>query len=301
MGIELSRRRLLTGVPAGMLLLILPTDKASAGGVGGAAWRAELRELERVYAGRIGAFAVDTGTGATVSHRADERFPLLSTFKVLAAAAILHRARRHDPGLLERLIRWTEADLVPYSPITSLHVADGLTVAELCWAAIAHSDNTAGNLLIKQIGGPEGLTRYARRLGDARTRLDRWETELNDWAPDDPRDTTTPAAMGRNLQRLTLGDALDTPDRLRLVGWLRESVTGGARIRAGLPADWDIGDKTGTGPTYGAANDIAFAQPPTGAPLIISIYTNRSAPDRPNDNAVIADTATILARALGRL
>ncbi len=295
---KLSRRGLLTGAAASALLLV-PAAPAVANDRRRTA-RARLRELERSYTGRIGAFALDTGTGATVGHRLHERFPLLSTFKVLAGGAILRTARQSDPGLLDRLIRWTAADLVPYSPVTELHVDTGLTMAELCHAAITRSDNTAGNLMLRQLGGPSAITRFAGSLGDPVTRLDRWEVELNDWHPAERRDTTTPAAMAANLRALTVGHGLVRADRERLIGWLRASVTGDTRIRAGLPATWTVGDKTGTSSSYGAANDLAIAWPPHAAPLIISVYTNRDAPDGVVDNAVIASTATILVDALGR-
>ena len=297
MGAEVSRRGLLTGAAASALLLMPAVPAAAADGRRSA--RGRLRELERSYAGRIGAFALDTGTGAIVAHRAHERFPLLSTFKVLAAGAILRTARQSDPGLLDRLIRWTAADLVPYSPVTELHVDTGLTMAELCHAAITRSDNTAGNLMLRQLGGPSAVTRFARALGDPVTRLDRWEVELNDWSPAERRDTTTPAAMAANLRALTVGRALVGSDRERLIGWLRASVTGDARIRAGLPTTWTVGDKTGTSSSYAAANDLAIAWPPRSAPLIIAVYTNRNAADGVADNAIIASTARILAGALG--
>lgn len=296
MDTHLSRRGLLSAATAAAIILVpLPAKGADRT----SKVRARLRELERSYAGRIGAFALDTGSGATITYRANERFPLLSTFKMLAAAAILRKARSSDPGLLDRLIRWTAADLVPASPVTELHVDTGLTVAQLCDAAITRSDNTAGNLLLEQIGGPSGITRFARRLGDPVTRLDRWEIELNDWSPSERRDTTTPAAMGRDLYALTVDDALVAEDRERLIGWLRANITGGARIRAGLPATWIVGDKTGSSLSYGAANDIAIAWPPGEDPLILAIYTNRNEPGVAFDNQVIANTATILAEALG--
>ncbi|HEX5740326.1 MAG TPA: class A beta-lactamase [Pilimelia sp.] len=297
MAVLLSRRRLLLGASAAMLAV--PAAPAGAAGTGG--WRARLRALERRHDVRIGACAQDTARGVRVGYRAGERFPLLSTFKAFAAAAVLDRGRRHDPGLLTRRLRWAEADLVPHSPVTARHVADGLTVAQLCDAAIAHSDNTAGNLLLGQIGGPAGLTRYLRRLGDPVSRLDRWEPDLNAWRPGDPRDTTTPAAAAGLLAATTVGGALAAEDRTRLTGWLRASVTGAARIRAGLPADWTVGDKTGTSGAYGAANDIAVATPPGAAPLVMSIYTNRPAADLPHLDPVVAATATVLAQALGRL
>ena len=262
----------------------------------------ELRALEASFKGRIGAYALDTGTGKTIAYRSGERFPLLSTFKAIACAAALHKARASDPGLMERVVHWTKDDLKSNSPVTEKHVADGLTVAELCEAAITYSDNTAANMVLKQIGGPAGLTRYFRTLKDPISRLDRWETELNDWTPKERRDTTTPASVARDLRKVTTGDALDAKDRATLNGWLKANTTGGARIRAGLPKTWTIGDKTGTGSTYGTANDIAIIWPAKdAAPIIMAIYTNRPAADAANDEKVIAGTATILARGLGRL
>jgi len=311
----ISRRTLVTGAAAAGLLLA-PGAASAAGaapaaddrhgpgaarrrGTAGECWaRARLRELERAYAGRIGAYALDTATGATVTHRAHERFPLLSTFKLLAAAAILHTARRRDPGLLDRVIYWTEADLVPYSPVTAQHVRTGLPVARVCEAAVSVSDNTAGNLMLRLLGGPGGLTRFARRLGDPVTRLDRWEVALNDWHPGERRDTTTPAAMACDVHRLLVRGGLARPDRRRLTGWLVGSTTGGARIRAGLPAHWTVGDKTGSSQSHGAANDVAIAWPPGAPPLVLAVYTNRDDPRAPYDNAVIAQTATVLATAL---
>ncbi|MER6943458.1 class A beta-lactamase [Nonomuraea sp. NPDC000554] len=264
--------------------------------------RKQLRALETSSKTRIGAYALDTATGKTVAYRSGERFPLASTVKALAAAAVLHKARTSDPGLMERVIRWKAGELKDNSPVTKEHVDDGLTVAQLCEAAITVSDNTAGNLLLKQIGGPAGLTRYFRTLKDPVSRLDRWETELNIWSPKEKRDTTTPASIARDLRQVASGDALDAKDREQLNAWLRATKTGDARIRAGLPKTWIIGDKTGTGSTYGAANDIAVIQTSESAPpLIMAIYTNRPAADATNDNKVIADTAAILARGLGKL
>ncbi|MGN9781105.1 class A beta-lactamase [Nonomuraea sp. ZG12] len=264
--------------------------------------RKELRALEASFKGRVGAYAIDTGTGKTISYRSGERFPLLSTFKAIVAGAVLHKARTSEPGLMDKVVHWTEADLKENSPITEKHVKDGLTVAELCKAAITRSDNTAANMLLKQIGGPAGLTRYFRTLKDPLSRLDRWETELNDWSPKDKRDTTTPAAMARDLRALTVGKALDARDRKRLNAWLIANETGDARIRAGLPKSWTIGDKTGTTSKYGSGNDIAVVWPRTSAaPIIMAIYTNRKAIDAPVVDKVVADTATILARGLGKL
>ncbi|MDL4772389.1 MULTISPECIES: class A beta-lactamase [Thermomonosporaceae] len=259
-----------------------------------------LRELEKSYQGRIGAFAVDTGTGRVVSHRADERFPMLSTFKTMAASAVLRKARESDPGLINRVVYWKDSEVVDNSPVTKDHVKSGLTIAQLCEAAITQSDNTAGNMLLKQIGGPAGLTRFLRSIKDPVSRLDRWETDLNIWKPGQRGDTTTPGAMGRNLRGTTVGGTLTAPDQARLNGWLRGNLTGDERIRAGVPKGWVVGDKTGTAGNYGAANDIAVAWPPSGAPVIISIYTNRDAAAGTTDNTVISRTASILVSGLGK-
>ncbi|MEU8518745.1 class A beta-lactamase [Streptomyces sp. NBC_01216] len=260
---------------------------------------AELRGLEADRAVRVGAYAYDTGTGRTVSYRGEEDFPVLSTFKAFVAAAILDKARRVSPGLLDRTVHWTTSEEVPDSPTTAGRGATGMTVAELCRAAVTRSDNTAGNLLLKEIGGPSGLTRYHRSLGDRVTRLDRWEPELNDWRPGEPRDTTRPAAIGRALRRVTLGPALVPADRARLIDWLRATTTGGERVRAGLPEGWDVGDKTGTSGSYGGAHDIAVVRPPSGAPVVIAVYTRRTSATEAPDSVAVARTAAVLVRALG--
>ncbi|GLX09479.1 class A beta-lactamase [Microbispora sp. NBRC 16548] len=261
---------------------------------------AALRALETSFKGRIGAYAIDTATGKTIGYRAGERFALASTFKAVAAGAVL--ARTTDRELTRKVVHWKAGEVKPNSPETGKHVKDGMTLAELCRAAIIYSDNTAGNMLLKRIGGPQGLTRYFRTLKDPVSRLDRWETELNDWSPKEKRDTTTPAAVARDLRALTTGDALGAKDRSRLIGWLRDNTTGDARIRAGLPTTWIVGDKTGTGGTYGTANDIAVVWPAKdAAPIVMAIYTNRRAADGATDDKAIAQTATVLARGLGRL
>ncbi|MFC4906969.1 class A beta-lactamase [Actinomadura gamaensis] len=264
----------------------------------------ELRQLEASFHGRIGAFAIDTGTGKTIGYRAYERGPSNSTFKAILCGGLLHKARTSDPGLMTRTLHWTQKDVLDNSPVTGRpeNVAHGLTTAQLCEATITTSDNTAANVLLKQIGGPRGMTRYYRSLGDPAGRLDRYETELNHWSPGERRDTVMPAFMARDLARLTVGDALVPSDRRQLTAWMKATTTGGERIRAGLPKDWTVGDKTGTADGwYAAADDIAIAWPPSGAPLVIAIYTHRDAKDAKVDNTVLQRTATLLARGLGRM
>lgn len=238
-----------------------------------------------------------TGSGRQVRHRAEERFPVCSTFKAILAGAVLQRSAA-TPGLLEQHVRYTRQDLVAYSPITEKHVADGMTVAQLCAAALQYSDNGAANLLMRRIGGPAGVTAFARSIGNQSFRLDRWETELNTAIPGDPRDTSTPADMAASLQTLALDNTLPAAQRSQLQDWLRGNTTGAARIQAAMPAGWQIGDKTGSG-DYGTTNDIAVLWPPVGAPIVIAIYFTQATPDAKWSNETIASAARIALSGLG--
>ncbi len=252
-----------------------------------------LAALERRYGGRLGVAALDLGSGVRVEQRANERFAMCSTFKLLAVGVVLTRVDRLEEQLDRRVVFGKEA-LVTYSPATEKRVgAPGMTVAELCEAALTLSDNTAGNLLLASFGGPPALTEFARSLDDAVTRLDRIETELNEATPGDPRDTTTPRAMLEHVQRLVLGEALSPESCSQLTSWLIANRTGDDRLRAGLPKDWRVGDKTGAG-NHGATNDVAVAWPPGRAPLLMSVYYAESSATPEQRNAVIADVARIL-------
>ena len=233
--------------------------------------RDRFAALEVRSGGRIGVAGLDTGSGATVSHRADERFPLCSTFKLLAAAAILKRSAT-ERGLLEQRVAYGADDLVAYSPVTSLHAGAGMTVAELCAAALQYSDNTAANQMIRLLGGPSEVTAFARSAGDRAFRLDRWETALNTAVPGDARDTSTPQSMMDDLRHATLGTLLDAPERAQLVNWMTGCMTGMKRIRAAAPAGSVVADKTGSGDN-GTANDVAVIWPAGRAPLVLAIYT----------------------------
>ncbi len=257
-----------------------------------------LAELERRNGGRLGVAAIDTASGHRVGHRAEELFPLCSTFKFLAAAFVLARVDRGEEKLDRRVV-YSDKDLVTYSPVTKEHVGrGGMTMAEICDAAVTLSDNTAGNLMFASFGGPAALTAYARSLGDRATRLDRIETELNDAKPGDPRDTTTPVAMLGTMQRLLIEDALSASSRDRLIGWLVASKTGARRLRAGLPGSWKVGDKTGTG-NNGTANDVAIAFPPDRAPILIAAYYTGSTISDDARNTVIAEAGRLAVAGLG--
>jgi beta-lactamase class A len=259
--------------------------------------RHELKRVEKESGGRLGVMAIDTGSGARLAWRATERFPICSTFKLLAAGALLGQIDHGAPPL-DTLVRYTEKDLVAGSPVSSLHVAEGLSLAGLCEAAMTRSDNTAGNLILKQIGGLPQFNAFARSLGDSVTRLDRYETELNTAIPGDPRDTTTPAAMAQNLRKLLLTEALSEKARQSLTQWLLDCKTGDARMRAGFPAHWRIGNKTGTG-DYGTANDLGIIWPPQRAPLLLAIYLTNSKATSERRNAAIAEVARLVAGSVG--
>ncbi|MCX5175052.1 class A beta-lactamase [Streptomyces virginiae] len=290
-----SRRALLT-VGAGVALAAaLPVGTASA-----ASPVAGLRALEREYGARLGVYALDIASGRTVVHRADELFPMCSVFKTLAAAAVL-RDLDHDGAHLAKRIHYTLQDVTDAGggSITEKpeNIASGLTVAELCSAAIAQSDNAAGNLLLRELGGPTAVTRFCRSLGDRTTRLDRWEPELNSAEPSRVTDTTSPRAIGRTYARLALGDALDSGDRERLNGWLLSNTTSGDRLRAGLPKDWAVADKTGAG-SYGTNNNVGIAWPPGRPPMVLAILSTMPEATAPRDNTLIARTAKLLADTL---
>jgi beta-lactamase class A len=256
---------------------------------------AEIAALKRRHGGRLGVAALDTGSGRSIAHRADERFALCSTFKLLMAAAVLHRV---DAGLehLARQISYDKADLLPHSPITTAHLAEGrMTVEALCEAAVTQSDNGAANLLLAVLGGPAVVTRYAVSLGDSVTRLDRTEPSLNDVPPGEVRDTTTPAAMLRDLQEFFLTKALSNESRARLTRWAKGCRTGLKRLRAGLPADWVVGDKTGSG-FRNETNDIAIAWPPGRAPILIAAYYAGSKEAGDAREGVLAEIGHIVAK-----
>ena len=251
--------------------------------------------IEAARGGRLGVAVLHPASGRQAGHRRDEIFPIASTYKMLAAAAVLARA---DAGLdsMERRVRFTREDLVTYSPVTAKQVGGGgMTLAALCEAAIVTSDNTAGNLLFAAIGGPAGLTSWLRTLGDRVTRLDRKETALNEARPGDPRDTTSPAAMLADMHALLLGGSLSKSAQETLQGWLRGCKTGDARLRAGLPEGWSAGEKTGSAEN-GTSNDVGLLWPPNDAPpVLVAAYLTGGSADSAIRDAALADVGAAVA------
>ena len=221
---------------------------------------------------------------------------MCSTFKLSLAAAILSRADKGQEDL-SKVIRYGKSDLLDVSPVTSRNVETGMRVADLCEAAIRYSDNTAANLLLAELGGPDGVTQWWREIGDRVTRLDRREPALN--VPDGDKDTTTPAAMLGNLKTMLLGNGLSQQSQGRLMSWLAGNTTGGAMLRAGMPGSWAVGDKTGrwssTDPAQGATNDIAIVTPPGRKPILIAAYTMGGRGDDAARQAAVAEIGRIIA------
>ena len=255
-----------------------------------------LAAIERSFHARLGVYALDTATGRTVAYRADERFAYASTYKALAAGILL---KRDTDAQLDHVVSYRAADLVSYSPITSRHVGTGMTVRDLIAAALDYSDNTAANLLLDQLGGPAGLQAALRGIGDPTTNVDRTEPTLNEATPGDPRDTSTPRALGTDLRAFVLGDALPAARAGLFTDWLRANTTGGPYIRSGVPAGWKVGDKTGNG-GYGTRNDIGIVWPPGGAPVVVAVLSDRGTAAASSDDALIADATRAALAALGR-
>lgn len=254
----------------------------------------QLAELERKSGGRLGVSIFDTASRRSTSHRGDEHFPMCSTFKLLAVAALL-RDVEQGRQRLDRRIRFEPSDVVVNSLVTKDRAGgDGMTLSEICEAAMTYSDNTAGNLILANIGGPQGLTAFARRIGDTTTRLDRIEPELNEARPGDLRDTTTPSAMAGNVQTLALGKVLSDSSKNLIEKWLVGNKTGDERLRAGLPAGWRCGDKTGAGEN-GTTNDVGLIWPPNRKPIIASIFLTGTDAASAQRNNILADVGRLIA------
>ncbi|HEY3467163.1 MAG TPA: class A beta-lactamase [Amycolatopsis sp.] len=249
----------------------------------------DFAPLEREFDARLGLYAVDTGSGRELTHRADERFGYASTHKAFSAAAVLQRTSLDGLG---KVLKYTRADVQANSPIGEKHVETGLSLREAMDAALRYSDNTAANLLFRELGGPQGLAAALRGIGDTTTHVDRIEPGLNDLAPGDIRDTSTPRAMAASLRAFTLGPALPPEKRTVLTDMMRANLTGANVIRAGTPAGWAVADKTGTG-EYATRNDIAIVWPPGRAPIVLVVMSDKKTEDAKPDDRLIARAAKL--------
>ncbi|RBP90010.1 beta-lactamase class A [Cytobacillus firmus] len=254
----------------------------------------KFKQLEKEFDARLGVYAYDTGTKKTIAYRSNERFAYASTFKPLAAAILLERKSLEE---MDEIVTYTSEDLVTYSPVTEKHVKTGMTLRELCEAAIRFSDNTAGNLILEELGGPDGFEAALKEMGDTVTKPERFETDLNEAEPGDIRDTSTPKALAASLQKVLIGDFLPEEKRNLLTDWMRGNVTGDPLIRAGVPSGWEVADKSGAA-GFGTRNDIAIVWPPNREPIIVTILSSRDSKDAEYDNALIAKTAEMTIKAL---
>ncbi|MED4476138.1 class A beta-lactamase [Oceanobacillus caeni] len=254
----------------------------------------QFSQLEVDFDAEIGVYAMDTGTNQAIEYQSEERFAFASTYKALAAAIILKQKSIEE---LNEVITYTEEDLVPYSPVTEKHVDTGMTLLELAEAAVRTSDNTAGNLLFQALGGPNKFEQALREIGDSETQANRYEPDLNQFNPEDSRDTSTPKALATSLQAFAVGDLLSNKEREQFTDWLKGNATGDTLIRAGAPEGWEVGDKSGAG-SYGTRNDIAVVWPPNREPIVIAIMSLHDTEDATYDDALIAEVAKVALNAL---
>lgn len=257
---------------------------------------AEFEALEEEFDARLGVYALDTGSGEEVAFQADDRFAFASTFKALLAGVVLAENSLEE---MERVVTFDEEVLVPHSPVVEENLDSGMSLLELSDATVRYSDNAAGNLLLEEVGGPEGFGAALVELtGDEVTNPVRWETELNEAVPGDDRDTSTPAALAGSLEAFALGDVLPEDRREVFVDMLVRNTTGDALIRAGVPEGWTVGDKTGGG-GHGTRNDIAVLWPEEGDPIVLAVLSSRDVADAEWDDALIAEATEVVVEALG--
>ncbi|MFF2501397.1 class A beta-lactamase [Peribacillus sp. NPDC058075] len=254
----------------------------------------KFEQLEKEYDARLGVYAIDTGTKETVEYQENERFAYTSTHKALAVGALLQQKSIED---LNQRITYTNEDLVNYNPITEKHVDTGMTLEELSDASLRYSDNTAGNLILKQLGGPTGFKKVLEGIGDNVTSPERIEPDLNVVNPGETHDTSTPRALATSLQVFTLGDTLPTEKRELLIDWMKRNTTGDALIRAGVPKGWVVADKTGAG-SYGTRNDIAIIWPSKGDPIVLAVLSSRDKKDADYKDELIAEATEEVIKAL---
>ncbi|MBS9437035.1 class A beta-lactamase [Photorhabdus noenieputensis] len=284
----LRRSLLLAGITLPLINFAFPTW---AGAIPSSLHK-QLAELENSTKGRLGVSLINTANGQEIQYRGDERFPFCSTFKLILVAAVLHKSMSQSE-LLAKHIHYRESDLLSYAPIARKNLHQGMSVTQLCAATVQYSDNTAANLLIKELGGLEAVNSFTQDVGDPAFRLDRCEPDLNSAIPGDLRDTTTPAAMATSVKKIVLGEVLAAPQREQLIVWLKGNTTGDASIRAGAPAGWAVGDKTGGG-DYGTTNDVAVLWPPKGAPVVLAVYFTQPQQDAESRRDVLASATRLV-------
>lgn len=251
----------------------------------------KLAALESSTGVRLGISAINTANNQTIHYRAEERFPIQSTFKLIGVSAVLHQSMENSK-LLQEKVTYKKQDLVAWSPMTEKNLKSGMTISELCAAAMMYSDDTAINLLVKKLGGLSAVTSFARLIGDNKFILNHWEPNMNS-NPSDMHDTSTPSAMEKDLQKLAFGNIL-APQREQLIKWMKDNTTGDTRIRAGVPYGWVVADRTGAGKDFGISNDIGILWPPKCAPVIVAIYSVQNKKNATRRDDVIVSATRII-------
>lgn len=246
--------------------------------------------LENDHQAKIGVYALDTESNKTVSYHADDRFAYCSTSKVLMVGAVL---RQESLEGIKKTVTYTQKDILSYAPITAKYVETGMTLEEICSAALRVSDNTAANLLLAHIGGIDGFKMSLRQIGDMVTEPSRNEPMLNEAVPGDWRDTSTPHQLAVDFQSYILGDVLTAEKKNILVSWMSGNKNTDTLIRAGMQTDWIVADKSGTG-GYGTRNDVAIITPPGRKPIILAILTTHNDKNAKADDQLLAEIARII-------
>ncbi|PYB77038.1 class A beta-lactamase [Rhizobium wuzhouense] len=272
------------------LSLLLPAMGASPLAAAEGPITAAARQVESRLGARLGLMVVDTETNRQWQYRSGERFAMASTFKALACAALLDAGTQ----LLSRDIKIEAKDLLAHAPVTSKRVGTRMTAGDLCAATLSTSDNTAANLVLSTLGGPKRVNAFLRSIGDTVTRLDRMEPALNEATPGDPRDTTTPEAMARTIGELLIGDGLAPLARRQLTRWMEANAVADGLLRAGVPRDWRIADRTGAG-GHGTRGIVAVMWPPGKKPVVAAIYLTETEASLATRDAAIAELGRVLA------
>ncbi len=253
-----------------------------------------LNALESNAEERVGVFAVNTANDYVIEYRANEVFPTGCTSQVIGVSAVLKKSMS-DPSLLLTNIKFSEEELEEWSPLTRKYVTTGMQIQDLCAASISFSDNTSMNLLLKIIGGVQGMNDFAQSIGDLSFRQDNdWPAEAFSGGVNNLKDSSTPKSMVESLRKLTIGEVLDKSQRDLLITWLIGTQTGAYRIRSAIPNAWVVGNKTGTGAAYGSTNDLAIVWPPNHAPILLGIYYTNNNEHAKKREDIVADATRIL-------
>lgn len=253
----------------------------------------QIASLERNFDGKIGVYAINTNNNQTIGYRANERFPVQSTMKLIGVAALLKQSQ-YNKNLLQERIHYSKNDLAPWHPITGKYVNSGMTLEDLAESAISYSDNVGIDLIMNKLGGPKAVTDFAHSIGNKSFNVTHYDGNLNA-NPLSIKDTATPKDMALSVQRLTLGNILNPSQRTQIVTWMKDNTTGYKRIRAGIPIGWTVAEKTGGGfGSFGVANDIGILWSPYCKPIVLAIYTVQNTKEAKSRDDMVASVTSII-------